>query len=108
MGYFDKFNNKGIPFMEGAEKKELKDVFGEQVHIADYGYINGKDGKFACIKLAEYENAFFFGNSIITEMLLEVDRDEMKSELPNQTIVFTQKQSKETGRDYTTFEFIDA
>ena len=108
MGYFDKFNSKGIPFMEGAEKKDLKDIFGQVVHIVDYGYINGRDGKFACIKLAEYDNAFFFGNSIITDMLLEVDKDGMKSELADQGIIFSQKTSKETNRDYTAFEFVEA
>lgn len=106
MGYFDKFNNKGIPFMEGATKRDLKEIYGQQVHIVDYGYINGKDGKYAAMKLAEYDGAFFFANSIITEMLMEVDADNMKGELPNQAIVFSERTSKETNRPYTAFEFV--
>ena len=106
MSYFDKFNNKGVPFMDGAEKKDLKEIFGKQVHIVDYGYINGRDGKFAVLKLAEYENAFFFANAIITEMLQQVDMDNMKAKLANQTIVFSEKTSKETNRNYTAFEFV--
>lgn len=106
MGYFDKFNNKGIPFMEGAERMLVKDILGQQVHIADYGYINGKDGKFACFRTVEHPGKFFFGNAILTEMLMEVDKDGMKDELPDQAIVFSERISKETNREYTAFEFV--
>ena len=107
MSYFSKFNRKGIPFMEGGEKKELKDVFGQEVHITDFGFIDGKDGKFAVIQLKETPNVFYFGNAIITEMLLEVEKDDKKAELPEAAIIFSQKTSKETGRDYTAFEFVE-
>ena len=108
LGYFDKFNRKGIPFMEGAERKLIKDILDTPVHIVDYGYIDGKDGKFACMKLAEYDGAFFFGNVIITDMLMEIDKDGMKEELANQAIVFSERISKESNREYIAFEFVEA
>ena len=107
MSYFTKFNRKGIPFMEGGKKKDLKEVFGQQVHITDFGFIDGKDGKFAVIQLQETPSAFYFCNAIITEMLLEVEKDDKKPELPAAPIVFSSKTSKETGRDYTAFEFVE-
>lgn len=107
MSYFSKFNRKGIPFMEGGEKKELKEVFDKQVHITDFGFIDGKDGKFAVVQLQETPGVFYFCNAIITEMLLEVEKDDKKSELPSAAIIFSQKVSKETNRTYTAFEFVE-
>lgn len=105
MGYFDKFNSgKGIPFMDGAEKGEMKDILGENVHIDDFGFIRNDEGDFAVIQLREYPNMFFFCNQVITDMLHEVDKDGMRGELPSQIIRFSSKTSKK-GRDYFAFEF---
>lgn len=107
MGYFSKFNNKGIPFMDGADKMNISEIYGQPVHIVDYGYINGKDGKFACIKLAEFPGKFFFTNKIITEMLQQVDIDGKKDDLALTAITFVEKKSKESGRSYCAYEFED-
>lgn len=106
MAYWDKFSaNKGIPFMEGADKGDLKEIAGEVVHIADFGFIRNDDGDYAVIKLKEHENTFYFCNQVITDMLHEVQNDGMKGELPEQAIKFDIKTSKR-GRDYFAFEFV--
>ena len=108
MGYFDKFANKGIPFMEGKDKGSLRDMIDRPLHIEDFGFINGQDGKFAVILFAEDSDNFYFGNSIITEMLEQVDADGMRDALADETIVFSMRMSKERKQEYMTFDFVDA
>ena len=106
MGYFDKFVRKGIPFMEGREKGNLRDMLERPLHIVDYGFIEGKDGRFAVIAFKEDADRFYFGNSIVTEMLEEVDADGMRDELAQQAIQFDLRVSKERGQEYMAFDFI--
>ena len=106
MGYFDKFVRKGIPFMEGREKGNLRDMVDKPLHIVDYGFIEGKDGKFAVIAFKEDADRFYFGNSIVTEMLEEVDADGMREELAQQAIQFDLRVSKERNQEYMAFDFI--
>lgn len=105
MGYFDKFNTGGgIPFMEGRDKGDMHDILDEKLHIIDFGFINGDNGEYAVIQVAEYDRMFYFANTVITDMLKEVQADGMKEELKNQAIVFEERTSKR-GRDYIAFSF---
>ena len=105
MSYFDKFVKKGIPFMEGREKGDLKNLVGQPLHIVDFGFIDGKDGEFAVLKFKEDDAKFYFGNSITTEMLREVQKDGMEAELAKQVIVFSLRVSKERKQEYMAFDF---
>lgn len=105
MGYFSKFSRKGIPFMEGREKGKLRDMTDRVLHIADFGFIDGDHGNFAVVLFAEDDARFYFANSIITEMLEEVERDGMREELAYQPIVLSMRKSQ-SGNEYMTFEFI--
>lgn len=107
MGYFDKFVKKGVPFMDGAEKQNINTVFGQELHIIDFGFINGDNGEFGVIQFAEHPGKFFFVNQIATEMLREVRADDKRDELANEVIVFEQRTSQ-NGRDYVTFFFPNA
>lgn len=104
MGYFDKFNNGGIPFMEGRDKGNVSDILGDTVHIVDFGFINGDNGEYAVFLTAENDDIFYFGNQVITDMLKEVQRDGMETELAKQDIVFEERTSKK-GRNYIAFRF---
>lgn len=106
MSFFTNLNSgKGIAFMDNADKADLKDIATRLVHINDYGYIHGEGGDFAVIQLAETPGKFYFANSVITDMLKQVDAGDMKGELPNQGIVFKLRTSKK-GRQYMSFEFV--
>ena len=106
MGYFDRFNNRGIPFMENSDKGDMHDILGEPVHIVDYGFIKkeDEDGDYAVIQLKEHEGVFYFCNQVITDMLHQVDEDDMREELARQVIKFELATSKK-GREYFRFEF---
>lgn len=103
--YFDKFKSAGIPFMEGRDKGNLSDMLNRELHIIDYGFIHGDDGDYAVMAFAEDDERFYFGNSIITEMLREVEGDGMKEELSYQPIRFEQRVSRNGRRTYTTYVF---
>ena len=103
--YFTDLNpSKGIPFMDGAEKGEKDEILGEWLHIEDFGFIEGENGEFAVLQIRERPGKFYFGNSIITEMLQKVSKDNMKKHLADNAVKFSMKTS-EKGRDYMTFEF---
>ena len=104
MAYWDKFDNKGIPFMDNADKGDMHDILGEPVHIEEFGFIKNDEGDYGVIRLREHEGMFYFCNSVITDMLHQVDNDGMRDELPKQVIKFTLQTSKK-GRDYFAFEF---
>lgn len=110
MGYFKRFGSgNGIEFMDGRTKGDLKSLVGQYLHIQDYGFIRnssyGQDD-YAVVAFAEYPAMFFFGNSILTEMLHEVENDGMQAELRQCIIIFEQKLSK-NGRDYLSFTIIE-
>ena len=74
-GYFDKFDNKGIPFMEGATKGDISELLGRFVEIApDYGFINSENGRFGVFHLAGDGKRFYFAPSVITSVLDQIDR----------------------------------
>lgn len=104
MGYFDRFNSKGIPFMDNADKGDMHDILGEPVHIVDFGFIKGEDGDYGVIQLKEHEGEFYFCNQVITDMLKQVEADDMKDELAKQVVKFELATSKK-GREYFRFEF---
>ncbi len=117
MGYFEKFNRgKGIPFMDGRTKIDLP--LNENVHIVDYGFINGDDGEFVVLALYEYPENFFFGNSIATQNIQTIESDAGSKEeaiamLADVAIVFNKVESKKIDnttkkhRVYTTMTFIE-
>lgn len=104
MGYFAQFKNEGVPFMEGRDKGEKSEILDKPLHIVDFGFINGNDGKFAVMLFAEIPEKFYFGNSIITEMLEAVERDNQRQALKEVQITFKERKAKESGRTYIAFD----
>lgn len=107
MGYFDKFKNEGIPFMTGKTKGELADILNQPLHIDEFGFNNGENGRYAVIHVVEYPEQFFFGNTVITEMLETVREDGQEDLLKASAITFVKAVSKK-GREYYSFEIEEA
>lgn len=104
-GYFDKFDNKGIPFMEGATKGDISELLGHFVEIApDYGFINGENGRFGVFHLAGDEKRFYFAPSVITDVLDQIDRDGKRDELVGTPVQIAKRQSK-SGNAYYAISF---
>ena len=108
VSYFDKFNaNGGIPFMEGREKGNLSDMLNYPLHIADFAFLSDEDNReYAVMVFQEDSERFYFGNSIVTEMLRTVEQDGAKPIISQRAIKFDTRKSKQRGRTYTTFQFV--
>lgn len=105
--YFEKFSNKGIPFMDGRTKGNITSLVGEVLHIEDFGFISQEGSTYPVIAFIEHPNEFYFGGTVLNEILIQVDRDGMRDELKLQPIVLKMAQSKK-GRTYMSVEFIEA
>lgn len=94
-----------IPFMEGRERGDLKDVCGRIVTICDYGFMaetkKSKD-PVVVLALAEYPDKFFFGGQVITEQMRQLDDEGYREEILAEGIpvVFENRTSKATGNPY--------
>nr|DAG34265.1 MAG TPA: hypothetical protein [Bacteriophage sp.] len=104
--YFAKFTNKGIPFMDGRTKGNISSLVGEVLHIADFGFINQEDSTYPVIAFVEHPTEFYFGGAVLSDILIQVDRDGMREELKLQPITLKMVQSKR-GRTYMSVEFIE-
>ena len=97
----------GLPFMEGKEKAELS--MGEILNIDNYGYLEGEQGEFVVFTTKEYKDKFFFGSTVLTSKMKELDEvfkdDEMAKLLENGIeVVFEEKRSR-NKRDYKNVTF---
>lgn len=102
--YFDKFRNNGVSFMDGKDKGALKDMCDKPLHIVDFGFIGQGDERYSVILFAEDSDRFYFGNSIITEFLTEIDADDARDLLKEQPIMLVQRESKQRkGVKYTSY-----
>lgn len=108
--YFKKFSNEGIAFMEGRTAGDVDTLVGKEVVISDYGFIKDNTselGKYAVFMVEGDEEHFFFGSSVVTDVLATVEEDGMKSALcGNQKIMLKKKTSKRSRREYTYIEFL--
>lgn len=105
MGYFAKFQSAaGIDFMEGSEKKDIRDLVDMPIHIVDFGFIKGDNGEFGVIKVEESEGAFYFTPKVISENLKQIDEDGMRGLLAKTEVVIRFEHSKK-GRDYFKLEY---
>lgn len=105
--YFEKFSNKGIPFMDGRTKGNISSLVGEVLHIVDLGFINQEGSTYPVIAFAEHPSEFYFGGAVLNDILSQVDHDGMREELKSQPIVLKMAQSKR-GRTYMSVEFTEA
>ena len=93
--------------MEGREKGDLNNILNQALHISDFGFITNDDGEYPVLAILEYPDYFFFGNSVINDMLKEIEKDDMKTALADQKIIFKKLTSKKNGRQYFAFEFVE-
>lgn len=104
--YFNKFSNKGIPFMEGRTKGDISALVGEVLHIDDFGFIKKYGDEYPVIAFREYPEMFYFGGTVLNEMLHTIDADGMREALAQQAITLTKVTSRQ-GRAYMGVEFVE-
>lgn len=100
--------NGGLPFMEGKEKGEI--IMGTLYLINDFGFLNGNDGEYVVFTVKGNDSHFFFGGSVLTEKMKELENilteDEI-AQILNEglEVIFEQKKAEKTKRNYVACEF---
>lgn len=96
-----------LPFMEGREKGETKDLIGTINTINEYGFLpNEKGGQFAVFTVKERPQHFFFGGMVITDQLAQLEAEGYHEAINDEGLpmLMTEKKSK-NGMKYTNVEF---
>lgn len=98
-----------LEIMEGREKEDLKSLLEKEIHINDFDFLNGEDGTYAVFTIAEDEKYFYFGSSIITDLLIDIEKQGLKDELKLEGlgVKLVEKKSKTSKRNYIAVEYLD-
>ena len=96
-----------LPFMEGRDKGDNKDLLEQVSTITEYGFLPNEKGEaYAVFIVAERSKTFYFGGTVLTDQLTQLEaegyHDEIvKSGLP---MKMTEVKSK-NNRSYISVEF---
>lgn len=92
-----------VKLLDGREKGEMNDILNIPVTVDDYDFMNGSDGRYAVFTIKERPDQFFFGGSIFTTRITELD-DKGFGEAVREfglPVRFEKKKSKASNRFYT-------
>ncbi len=96
-----------LPFMEGREKGDTKELVGQVSTIADYGFLKGDDGReYVVFIVAERSKTFYFGGTVLTDQLQQLEAEGYHEAIVEEGLpmLMTEKQSK-NKRSYVNVEF---
>lgn len=103
-----KNSGEGIKFMENRTRGELKEILNKEVTLRDYDFINGKEGRFVVFIVDGIEDKFFFGGSVITELLDSLNPEEKKELQAEGVPVEVYSKKSKNGREYNGMTFYPA
>lgn len=95
-----------LPFMEGRDKGDAKDLIGQETTITDYGFLHNEDGDYVVFIVAERPKQFYFGGSVLTDQLTQLHAEGYYEDITENGLpmLMTEKKSK-NNRTYTAVEF---
>lgn len=96
-----------LPFMEGREKGDTKELLGTVNTIIEYGFLPNEKGEvYACFIVKERSDKFYFGGMVITDQLLKLEEEGYHEEIVEAglPVLMTEKKSK-NKMTYTNVEF---
>ena len=100
-----------LPFMEGREKGETKELLGVICTIREYGFLpseddNGNKRDYAVFIIDEDTKKFYFGGQVITDQLQQLEAEGYHEDINTEGLpmLMTEKKSK-NKRTYTSVEF---
>ena len=97
-----------LPLMEGREKGETKELIGQISTIVDYGFLPNEAGEpYAVFIVKERATKFYFGGTVLTSRLLDLDRDGYHEAIIAEGLpmLLSEDKSKKTNRTYTGVTF---
>lgn len=96
-----------LPFMEGREKGETKDLLGTVNTITEYGFLPNDQGEvYACFIVKERANKFYFGGTVMTDRLTQLETEGYHEAVVAEglPVLMTEKKSK-NNRTFTNVVF---
>lgn len=97
-----------LPLMEGRDKGETSDLLGQISTINDYGFIPNDAGEpYAVFIVKERSTKFYFGGTVLTARLLELDGDGYGEVIRENGLpmLLTEEKSRKNNRSYTNVKF---
>lgn len=96
-----------LPFMDGREKGDAKELVGQVSTISDYGFLKGDDGReYVVFIVKERAKTFYFGGTVITDQMQQLEAEGYHGDIVSEGLpmLMTEKQSK-NKRSYINVEF---
>ena len=97
-----------LPFMDGREKGDNAEIMGQVITINEYGFLPNEAGEmYVCFTIKERSSKFYFGGSVLTSRMVELDQDGYRDAIHNEglPILLTQTKAKKSGRSYVNVTF---
>lgn len=96
-----------LPFMEGRDKGETKELLGTVNTITEYGFLPNENGEhYAVFIVKERSVKFYFGGSVLTDRLLQLEADGYHDDVVAEglPVLLTEKKSR-NNRTFTNVVF---
>ena len=96
-----------LPFMDGREKGENKELIGQVSTINQFGFIPNEAGEpYAVFTVKEREKRFYFGGMVLTDRLIQLEKEGYREVIETEGLpmLMTEKKGK-SNRFYTNVEF---
>lgn len=90
----------GCPLMDGREKMQFDEIAGEQITIADYYKMEGKDNYY-CVVLSEYPKNYFFTGAQLTTFI-----DKFGDDAKKVVLEVGKKIKTKNNNTFTPFRFV--
>lgn len=96
-----------LPFMDGCDKGDTKELLGTVNTINEYGFLPNENGEaYAVFTVKERPKKFYFGGTVLTDRLEQLEAEGYHEAIVAEglPILMTEKKSK-NNRGYTNVEF---
>ncbi len=96
-----------LPFMDGRDKGDVKELVGTVNTITDYGFLKGDDNKeYVVFIVKERSKQFYFGGTVLTDQMQQLEAEGYREEIVAEglPLLMTEKKSK-NNRSYVNVEF---
>lgn len=96
-----------LPFMEGRDKGETKELLGTVNTIIDFGFLPNEQGEmYAAFIVKERKDKFYFGGTVLTDRLSQLETEGYHDAIVAEGLpmLMTEKRSR-NNRNFTNVEF---
>lgn len=96
-----------LPFMDGRDKGDAKELVGQISTITEYGFLKGDDNRdYVVFIVQERAKKFYFGGTVLTDQLAQLEAEGYHDAIVSEGLpmLMTEKKSK-NNRSYINVEF---